>query len=255
MRNFVVSLLAVSGTFFSLSTAFPIAAGPEVERSLETDIQNLDATVLGALDAVVSTVISDSTATKVAAVVLEELLLVTPTATPSSVPDALAKVSSIWGPSPTGSVYPGIGEMIAAGVTTGNAQSLEEYALGFVDGENSLNNVNKRNPSPPVYPKAEKSDAPYTLSEKQLRAAIYIPPTYKYGKGAQPIILMPGTGNTGYTTFAGNYIPLLTGSKIGDPVWLNIPLQLLGDEQVKYDFFSIANFLLATMTPTNSIQC
>lgn len=62
-------------------------------------------------------------------------------------------------------------------------------------------------------------------SEATLRAAIHIPSTFQYGaEGApQPIILVPGTGSTGYLTFTGNYIKLLQGSKIADPVWLNIP--------------------------------
>ena len=124
------------------------------------------------------------------------------------------------------------------GLTTDNAADIVNLVDGLLTGDNSEINVNLKNPSPAAYPKAGPSDAPYDLSEAELRAAIHIPPTFKYGTGAQPIILVPGTGDTGYTTFDGNYIPL--GSSIGDPVWLNIPGYLLNDEQTNSEYVAYA---------------
>lgn len=108
---------------------------------------------------------------------------------------------------------------------------LQTLIAGTFSGQNSETNVNPINPSPPIYPQKSCLDAPYTLTEAQLRQVIYIPDNFTYG-AVPPVILVPGTGNTGYETFDGNYIPLLQGSTFADPVWLNIPDQLLDDIQV-----------------------
>lgn len=94
---------------------------------------------------------------------------------------------------------------------------------------------NLKNPSSTIYPKKECEDAPYSLSEEALRAAIYIPANFTYGS-VPPVILVPGTGNVGYETFVGNFIQLLPGSSYADPVWLNIPDNLLGDAQVNAEY-------------------
>lgn len=44
----------------------------------------------------------------------------------------------------------------------------------------------------------------------------------------------------GYLTFVGNMIPLLQGSTIADPVWLNIPDLLLGDAQQHAEYVAYA---------------
>jgi hypothetical protein len=78
--------------------------------------------------------------------------------------------------------------------------------LGFVDnlatGENSMSNVNIQKPKDTIYPK-KGNDPKYSVTESSLRAAIYIPPSFQGGE-VQPVILMPGTGSTGYLTYAGN---------------------------------------------------
>ncbi|KAK0947255.1 hypothetical protein LTR29_001210 [Friedmanniomyces endolithicus] len=174
---------------------------------------------------------------------LSYLKTITPTATPTSPQQALAALSSIYEASPTpNNLYAAIGEYVAAGLTTTNTTSALSALSGGPSGPNSETNSNPRNPSPPVYPKANSTDAPYDLPESQLRAAIHIPSTYQYGApGApQPIILVPGTGSTGYLTFRGSYIPLLTGSTTGDPVWLNIPGYLLNDAQTNAEYVAYA---------------
>jgi hypothetical protein len=88
------------------------------------------------------------------------------------------------------------------------------------------------NPSPRrlVYPQAALLDPAYDIAELKLRAAIRIPLTFTYGQ-KPPVILVPGTGSTGYITYAGNYIKLLSNVDYADPVWLNIPDFLLDDAQ------------------------
>lgn len=176
--------------------------------------------------------------------ILSSLSAVTATTSPpTSLAEATQRLSEIFSASPTPTFYFSAAEqLVEAALTTDNVADAIAFVEGLQDGENSDDNSNPKNPSPPAYPRAGPNDAPYDLTEQQLRGAIYIPPTFQYGKeGApQPVILVPGTGDTGYTTFVGNYIPLLQGSSIGDPVWLNIPGYLLGDAQTNAEYVAYA---------------
>ncbi|KAK3699635.1 hypothetical protein LTR37_016371 [Vermiconidia calcicola] len=144
---------------------------------------------------------------------------------PSSPARAASRISSVVGSEPTDStIFEVATNLVKAGLTLDNLQDAVDFVDGFVDGQDSSSNVNSRSPNPPVYPVSGKTDARYSLP----------------AGAPQPIILVPGTGNTGYTTFKGNYIPLLQRSTIGDPVWLNIPDFLLDDAQVNAEFVAYA---------------
>ena len=56
----------------------------------------------------------------------------------------------------------------------------------------SANNSNTREPNPSVYAPVE-GDAPWHLSEADLRKALYFPPDYTFGK-VKPLLMVPGTG-------------------------------------------------------------
>lgn len=176
--------------------------------------------------------------------ILDDLTDVTATAgaptTPSQASAVLSQAVRAV-PSPT-NIFNVAGNLAKAGLTTDNVADAIDFVESVLDGENSDQNVNPRNPKPPAYPRAGARDALYDITEAELRAAIYIPPEFQYGrKGApQPVILVPGTGDTGYTTFIGNYIPLLQNSTIGDPVWLNIPGLLLNDAQMNAEYVAYA---------------
>ena len=58
--------------------------------------------------------------------------------------------------------------------------------------------------------------------------------------------------NTGFQTFIGNYIPLLTGVDYADPVWLNIPGQLLDDAQTNSEYVAYAVNYIASITRRNT---
>jgi hypothetical protein len=153
--------------------------------------------------------------------VLSSLRLVKPTSSPTNINQASAALSSIYQVSPTPTnLFAAIGQLSAQGLTANNVGELEGFVDGIANGQASDRNFNLLLPRQPIYPKAERGDAPYMLNEAALRQAIYIPPTFRYGaNGApQPCVLVPGTGNTGYTTFIGNLYPLLQGSSICDPV-------------------------------------
>lgn len=175
--------------------------------------------------------------------ILGGLTSIAPAATQTDISQASATLSSICNASPTPTnIYAEIAQLAASGLTADNLGTLLDYVEGGVSAEDSSNNRNTRQPSITVYPKASSQDAPYDISEDVLRSAIYIPPTFQYGRAGapQPIILFPGTGATGYTTFKGNYIPLLQGSKIADPVWVNVPHFLLDDAQANAEFAAYA---------------
>jgi hypothetical protein len=138
-------------------------------------------------------------------------------------------------------------EMIAGGfgpAQIGNA--VQTYSSGC----NSQNNNNAKNPATPVFPKKGPSDAPYSLTEAQLRAIIYIPSTFTYGK-VQPLVMVPGTGSEGCLTFQSNFIQQFTGSSIADPVWLNIPSFMLNDAQVNAEYVAYAMNYISGISNSN----
>lgn len=124
-------------------------------------------------------------------------------ATPTSTAQASRRLSSVINAAPTPTslfnFYDTITDLVAAGFTTDNVADALAFVNDVATGQNSFNNNNPMNPQPPAYPRAQRGDAPYDLTEAQLRAAIYIPPTFQCGRrGAPPpVILVPGTGDTG----------------------------------------------------------
>lgn len=90
-----------------------------------------------------------------------------------------------------------------------------------------------------MYP-ASPSDAPYSVSEAKLRAAIYIPPTFKYGQGKPPVLFLPGTAALAGQQNAPNFGKLFVRNNIADPVYVNIPNENLGDIQVAAEYTAYA---------------
>lgn len=94
-------------------------------------------------------------------------------------------------------------------------------------------------PAQSVYPSKASGDAPYSVAEADLRAAIQLPQSFTYGK-KMPVIMSPGTGVTGSQTFSGNFQKLLANSTTTEPVILNIPDNLLDDVQVNAEYVAYA---------------
>jgi len=90
-----------------------------------------------------------------------------------------------------------------------------------------------------VYPQKAPGDAPYSVDEATLRAAITLPADFSHG-AKLPVILAPGTGNTGAETYAANFFVLLSNSTAYDPIPLEIPGNLLNDCQVNAEFVAYA---------------
>jgi hypothetical protein len=144
-------------------------------------------------------------------------------------------LASVFSSTPT-NLFANVVELAANGLSPGDLGNvLTTYSAGC----NSETNNNPRNPSAAVYPKKSSQDAPYSLTEAQLRQAIYIPSTFTYGN-VPPLVMVPGTGSKGCLTFGANFIKQFTGSSFADPVWLNIPDFLLDDAQVNAEYVAYA---------------
>jgi hypothetical protein len=106
---------------------------------------------------------------------------------------------------------------------------------------NSMDNDNTKEPRTSIFPQKASTDAPYGLSEHNLRKSIYIPEGFQYGaNGKRPVLLVPGTANTGGTNYYFNFEKLFNQSDFADPVWLNIPDNTLADIQVTAEYIAYA---------------
>lgn len=169
---------------------------------------------------------------------------------PSSVDDAKSKLMAICGNGKKPSnVFDFSASLVSSGLVTDSVAAITKEVLGVLTGENSHNNDNPEPPTP-VYPQKATSDAPYSLDETALRGAIFIPSDFdtKDKAGQQPIVLLPGTGNTGFITFQGNYIKLLQADSRFNPVWVNIPGYLLDDAQTNAEYAAYAINYIGAMT-------
>ncbi|KAF1356893.1 hypothetical protein BDV97DRAFT_374505 [Delphinella strobiligena] len=259
MRPSSITLSFLSLCSFSLAAPAPSPA-PTVaarldDRGLISDLLGVATDVLGVavseLDVVLSEVSAGSlTGTKGWSSILSALETVTPTTTVTNTASAISSLSLLHSAAPSANLYEFVASLVAEGLTTDSVTDALDFLDGVLTGENSMTNVNLKNPSASVYPKKSCGDAPYSLSESALREVIYIPSTFTYGT-VPPVILIPGTGNTGYITFQGNFIQLLTGTTYADPVWLNIPGYLLGDAQVNAEYVAYAINYIAGITNHN----
>ncbi|OJD35633.1 lipase b precursor [Diplodia corticola] len=221
MRLFNAGLIS-SVLLFHRANAIP---APVPENGLEElDKRQLLSGILTTLDG-----LTDPTA------ILSQLKLVQPASKPTSVEEAQSRLEQVYSATPT-NIYKNVANQISEGLTT---MTINE-ALGILTtGENSQTNNNLRDPATPIYPQKSPSDAPYSLSEQQLRQAIYIPPAFTYGQ-KPPVIFVPGTGAYGGINFASNLRKLLTDVAFADPVWLNVPGALLRDAQTNAEHVAYA---------------
>ncbi|KAF2223169.1 hypothetical protein BDZ85DRAFT_296354 [Elsinoe ampelina] len=181
--------------------------------------------------------------------ILSNLRKATPTSSPSSVDQARQRIAQIVQNSKPANIFEYSALLQANGLISGTLTTLIDGIAGQFSDQNSISNTN---PDPPtlVYPQRLPCDAPYTLPESSLRAAIYIPPTFTFGQ-KPPVILFPGTGNTGYQTFSGNLIPLLTSVPWADPIWINVPDSLTNDAQLNAQYAAYALNYIASLTSRN----
>ena len=112
---------------------------------------------------------------------------------------------------------------------------------------NSAANANPPVPFSKTFYNTVFGNAPFDIAESALRAAIYIPPGFTWG-AKQPVLMSPGTGATGVETFSSNIGKLLSGTSFADPVYLNVPQNLLNDAQANAEYVAYALQYLYAMT-------
>ncbi|PQE17309.1 lipase B precursor protein [Rutstroemia sp. NJR-2017a BVV2] len=166
-----------------------------------------------------------------------------PTGTPTNIEQARSSVAAACGindpstsPTPPASILEDAVELVLDGFTSSDIQAVASGADPF---ENAANNQNPAVPSSSEFYNKVKGNAPFSVSEDDLRAAIYIPPDFTWGK-KQPIVMSPGTGAYGYINFRSNIGKLLAQTDYADPVYLNIPNALLGDAQISAEYVAYA---------------
>ncbi|KAL4889261.1 hypothetical protein BDV59DRAFT_205387 [Aspergillus ambiguus] len=113
-----------------------------------------------------------------------------------------------------------------------------------------LNSIHNKNPAPSglnIYPTKATGDAPYSIPEDDLRAAIHIPSSFSYGRnGKKPLILVPGTACPAGTTFHFNFAKFASTVPNADVVWINIPGASLNDAQINAEYAAYAiNYISA----------
>lgn len=245
--SLLFSLVATTGGALAVPAPVDAAAPAPVVHAdnVELERRQLLGGLVGSLVGSINSSLSSGNTNNV----LSALKSVSPTATPTSPSQAIGQLQNVVETGKPSNIWEYSTLLGSNGLISGTLDSLVTGIGGELTAENSNTN-NNRNPPKSVYPKKASCDAPYDVSESALRSAIYIPPSFTYGK-KPPVILFPGTGNTGYETFAGNMIPLLTGASWADPVWVNVPNQLLGDAQVNAEYAAYAINYIASLTKQN----
>lgn len=184
---------------------------------------------------------------------MNALVKIQPTAKPTNIQQALQQQASIWASPTRSDIYGGIATQVANGLGPLLDGTLKTALQGGLPvGENSINNNNPE-ASATLYPKKQgTNDAPYSVPEAALRAAIYIPPGFTYGRKT-PVLFVPGTATYGGTNFANNLRKLLTGQSFADPVWVNVPDAMLADAQVNSEYIAYAINYVSAVSQTKKM--
>lgn len=262
MKAFTVVLAISSLTGSALARPAPVEAAPVATITPAPSLEDRD--LIGALTGAVGGILGNAVSDIDSAIsqagsgklggneawssISSALAQVTATTTQTNAASAISQLSSIHSAKPSANVYEFAAALAAEGLTANSVTDLLGAVDGLATGQNSMSNVNKA-PKDMIYPSKGK-DPKYSVAESSLRSAIYMPASFTNGK-VPPVILMPGTGATGYFTFIGNYIPLLTGSSYADPVWLNIPGYLLNDAQTNAEYAAYAINYINDITGKN----
>lgn len=146
-------------------------------------------------------------------------------------------------------IVQGYATMVSKGIKPKDMVNSEN---GFSYELNSSHNNNSKEPELKIYPKADSEDPDYTVSEKNLRSAIYIPKTFEYGKGDKhPLIFIPATGVMGGMNYYYTLLKTLNTTGLVDPVWINNPDYMLADIQVNAEYIAYAINYIADVTGKN----
>ena len=164
-----------------------------------------------------------------------------PNATPGSAQSALSALEAAM-PNGTSSIADAANGIAELGLIPKDILLLLN---GYFDSQ--LNSLQNSNPVlyQAIYSK-KADDAPYSIPEKTLRAAIYIPANFSFGRdGKIPVLLVPGTAVPAWTTYYFSFSKLGDSAAV-DVVWVNIPQAFLSNAQVNAEYVACAiNYISA----------
>ncbi|KAL2012753.1 hypothetical protein VTN00DRAFT_278 [Thermoascus crustaceus] len=226
------SLLSVS-----VARALPVSFPGIHPRTASTTSTDVITTLTNVADD--TSIAGTNTSEKAAAIVskLNEIAS-TKTATVSSVESAFSIIKDIFSDGPVDITEAAL-DIVSARLIPSD---IFNFLNGYLDSDlNSDSNVNSRSPEKPIYPYISPDDAPYSVDEDSLRAAIHIPDSFSYGAdGKKPVILVPGTAARAGTTYHFSFSKLGKAAANVDPVWVNIPSASLDDAQVNSEYVAYA---------------
>ncbi|KAH0545367.1 hypothetical protein FGG08_000508 [Glutinoglossum americanum] len=176
---------------------------------------------------------------------------VKPASTPTTIQDILAIMEDEYTGS-TSSLIDSAASLYLHGLDPGNVK-VSLAKRGGID----IDSTDNSNPEPPttIYPQSSSADPSYSILEKALRSAIYIPSAFEFGRGSkQTVILVPGTAVPGGTTYKGNFAKLLSSTTWADPLWLNIPGFSLGDIQANAEYVAYAIHYISAITGGRNVS-
>lgn len=237
MHSFLLRSAVLSATVLAVSAApTPSEAEAAVitkraKRQAGTSTISNSNQLLGAVSSFSADFNSIAAGVSVGEAILTQIV---PAPGPTSVAQLQSELQTINNANPDDIFMSGY-EILLNGLAGGDYEQIAN-AYG---PESSTTNVNTQNPATPIYPKASPQDANYTLTEAQLRAPIYIPPGFTYGK-IPPVIFLPGTASVAGQSFGATYGKLFMENKIADPVYLNLPGENLADIQVAAEYTAYA---------------
>lgn len=138
-------------------------------------------------------------------------------------------------------------------IPAGLVSVLDGYAdtrLDSVDNDNPPVSSNAA-----IYPSKKSDDAPYSVPEEKLRAAIQIPESFSYGKnGKKPVILVPGTGVPAGLTYHFSFGKLAEAVPEADVLWVNIPRATLDDAQKNAEYVAYAINYISARSATSNVS-
>ncbi|KAI7458855.1 alpha/beta-hydrolase [Hortaea werneckii] len=226
--TFLTALLTSS----SLATPTPVDKTPAKVLQVRQDSKITDSSQLAAA---ISSFPADLASIAAGISVGEAILTnIVPAPGPSSIPQLASEFSQIISTDPADIFESGAKILLNGFAGADYLNLLNSYLIA-----SNTNNINLLPPAKPIYPKASAADAPYSLSESDLRKAIYIPPGFTYGR-VPAVLFLPGTAALAGQNFGPNYGKLLKDRKVADPVYVNIPNENLGDIQTAAEYAAYA---------------
>jgi len=239
MVSSILSLAVFGSALLQPVLSAPALELPTFERPTPVERRQVPNEV-EVIDTLITEAAIDISQVLAASNIISELSMIVPTATPTNVEQALSVLAAAYASATPNNFVDAAALIIENSLNPTNVPDTLQ-ALNVFGGINNDNNPSNPAPSFPstIYPKKLPCDAPYSVSEAELRRQIFIPSSFTYG-AKPPVILFPGTGGRGGQNFQGNFEVLLADVDYADLVWVNPTAFLLADAQYNSELAAYA---------------